>query len=267
MANVKISALPDNATIVGTEEIPMVQSGVTKRVSINEIKAAIVTPDLPLVYRLSRRMSLIQVDNAFTSITASDGGSGTTLLTSAGVHSLTAPVAVGVDVYIQSGTGWTPGFYEVTDVPNTTSFKINIPFTGQGSPVVATESTEVEVASFTIPPLGMETTTRVTYTFSSNNTTSTTKTYSVKWNGDAINAFSVSTSPVNSGMRLVQNLNSSTNKIISFPNSVVSLGGTSVQPAINSIDTSIPSTISITLRPNGPNIDVYANFVLIEVFT
>ena len=167
MANVKISALPANSTITGTEELAIVQGGTTKKVTLADIKTGLVPTPVPLFFKLSRRVSLIEVDNAFTSITASDGGSGTTLLTSAGVHSLTAPVAVGVDVYIQSGTGWTPGFYEVTDVPDTTSFKINIPFTGQGSPVVATQSTEVEAVSFTIPPLGMETTTRITYMFSS----------------------------------------------------------------------------------------------------
>jgi len=265
MANVKISALPASGPITGVEEMALTQGGVTKKATLADIKTGLVPTPVPLFFKLAQRISLIEVNSAFTGITASDGGSGTTLLTSTGVHSLTAPVAVGVNVYIQSGTGWTPGFYEVTAVPNTTSFKINIPFTGQGSPVVATLSTEVEVVSFTIPPLGMDTTTRITYTFSSTDLTSTSKTYSVKWNGDTINTYSATTAPIYAGMRMVQNLNSSTNKIISFPDSQNSLAISTLQPAMRTIDTSIPSTISITLRPNGPNIGVYVNVVLIEV--
>lgn len=266
MANVKISALPASAPITGAEEVALTQGGVTKKATIADIKTGLVPTPVPLYFKLAQRISLIEVGNAFTSITASDGGIGTTLLTSAGVHSLTAPVAVGVDVYIQSGTGWTPGFYTVTDVPDTTSFKINIPFTGQGSPVVATQSTEVEAVSFTIPPLGMEATTRITYVFSSTDITATLKTFYVKWNGNIINTVNVTTSPVDTGARLVQNLNSSTNKIISFPNSPQSFTTSSAQPVMTTIDTSIPSTISIGLDPNGPNIDVYVYLVLIEVF-
>ncbi len=265
MANVKISALPASDPITGAEEVALTQGGVTKKATIADIKTGLVPTPAPLYFKLARRISLIEVANTFTSITASDGGSGTTLLTSAGVHSLTAPVAVGVDVYIQSGTGWTPGFYTVTNVPNTTSFIINIPFTGQGSPVVATQSTEVEAVSFTIPPLGMGTTTRITYMFSSPNTTATLKTYSVKWNGDTISAISVNTIPTIAGVRLVQNLNSSTVKIISFPTSTNSFATSSLQPVMKTIDTSIPSTISLTLNPLGSNIGVYANLVLIEV--
>jgi hypothetical protein len=265
MANVKISALPASDTITGVEEVALTQGGVTKKATLADIKTGLVPTPVPLFFKLAQRISLIEVNNAFTGITASDGGSGTTLLTSTGVHSLTAPGAVGVDVYIKSGTGWTPGFYKVTDVPNTTSFKINIPFTGQGSPVVATQSTEVVAVSFTIPPLGMDTTTRITYMFSSTDSTSTSKTYSVRWNGDVINTFYVTTSPTSSGMRIVQNLNSSTNKIISFPNSQNSYAGSSAQPVLKTIDTSIPSTISLTLKTNGPNIGVYVNLVLIEV--
>lgn len=266
MANVKISALPASAPITGVEEVALTQGGVTKKATLADIKTVLVPTPVPLFFKLSQRISLIEVGNAFTSITASDGGSGTTLLTSAGVHSLTAPVAVGVDVYIQSGTGWTPGFYKVTAVPNTTSFKIDIPFTGQGSPVVATQSTEVEAVSFTIPPLGMDTTTRITYMFSSTDVTATTKTFSVKWNGVTVNAINATTSPVVAGMRLVQNLNSSTNKIIPYTHAITTFAVSPTPPIITTIDTSIPSTISLTLKPNGPNIDVYANSVLIEVF-
>lgn len=93
----------------------------------------------------------------FTSVTASSAASGAdTLLTSAGVHGLTAASAVGAYIYISAGTGWTAGFHKITAIAvdsTGTTIQIDTPFASQGSPTIALANTEVALARIKLPAL------------------------------------------------------------------------------------------------------------------
>src|SRR5690606_15905457 len=88
---------------------------------------------------------------------SSAAGGAETLLTSAGAHGLTGAEAVGKHLYIASGTGWSTGFYEITEIAEDTTgttIQIDVPFdAGFGTPTIALAGTEVTFTTLTIPPL------------------------------------------------------------------------------------------------------------------
>jgi hypothetical protein len=113
----------------------------------------------PLVLGDLEPVSIIQPAATFITLTYQDN-TGLVQLDSAGVHGLTAAVAVGNDVFVTwaGGTG-VNGFYEITgiDADTTgTAIIIDLPFVaGLGTPTVAIANTAVTLASVTIPGWSM----------------------------------------------------------------------------------------------------------------
>jgi hypothetical protein len=101
-------------------------------------------------------IKLINPLSTFTGLVASDNGAGKTLITGVGSHGLLAADAVGANIYLISGTGWTPGLKKILsiDADNGNAITVDVPFASQGSPSVALGSTAVGVASIAIPALG-----------------------------------------------------------------------------------------------------------------
>lgn len=87
----------------------------------------------------------------FLASVATDNGSGFVQITSVGVHGLTAGNAVGAFIYVSAGTGWTPGYYSITAVPNTLSFDLNLAFAAQDSPTISLVGSVISIAGITIP--------------------------------------------------------------------------------------------------------------------
>src|ERR1035437_9532408 len=102
-------------------------------------------------------VSVITVASTFVgayTIASAAAGAQTTL-TSAGVHGLTAAVAVGKSIYISAGTGWPVGLATITALDSDTTgvaITVNIPYdAGMGSPTIPLGGGEVDVALQTVP--------------------------------------------------------------------------------------------------------------------
>lgn len=93
--------------------------------------------------------------NTFVSAVASDNGAGKTLLTSSGSHGLTAADAVGANIYVISGTGWTAGLKKILsiDADNGNQIAVDVPFSSQGSPTINLGTIGLAAATISIPPL------------------------------------------------------------------------------------------------------------------
>ena len=104
-------------------------------------------------------VSLVEPAATFIGLTYDDD-SGNVRLNSAGVHGLTAAIAVGASVYVTwaGGTG-VNGLYEVTELDADTTgvaITIDLPYVlGLGTPTVAVANTEVTLASVVVPGWSM----------------------------------------------------------------------------------------------------------------
>lgn len=93
------------------------------------------------------------VPNAAITWTASNSG-GVVRLTASGVHGLTTTPAVGSQIYVTAGTGWTAGsFHTIGTVVSTTVIDLTTAFSSHGNPTVADAGDEVPVKVITLPVL------------------------------------------------------------------------------------------------------------------
>jgi len=208
----------------------------------------------------AERRGYITPAATFINSTPTDAGGGEILLTSAGVHGLTADNAVGSDLYISSGTNWTTGFYPITDIAvDTTGTTIKISGTfvgGMGSPTIALAGTEVTFRTIAIPPIGPNGLIEIKPSFRYNNSANTKKVV-VRFNGNAIYQPSVTTTwTVTPASVIVQNRNA-TNSQATHHN-LTTLNGTGCG-AVNalavetSVDTSVATTITLGGQSNTAN--------------
>jgi hypothetical protein len=157
LANVKISALPAATTpLAGTEVLPIVQSGVTAKVSIANLTAgrSISASDLTLTNALpiaSGGTGQITANASFNALAPSQTSNSGKYLTTDGSNTswATNPLGTVTSVAATAGTG-----ISVTGSPITTSGTLNITNTAPDQTVVLTASTGISVTgtypSFTI---------------------------------------------------------------------------------------------------------------------
>lgn len=136
MADVPISNLTDATTVNSTDELPIVQSGVTKRATIAELSAAITPADASTSTKGIARLAT-NADVAAGIVTDE-------IVTPAGLrHGLANSAAT--SIIVNSATGTT----NTGDVNITGEFKVNgtaLASTPAGTPVAFTSATEVAFA-------------------------------------------------------------------------------------------------------------------------
>lgn len=217
------------------------------------------------------KISLVEPATTFTATTPTDGGSGTIVLTSAGTHGLTSAVSVGASIYISAGTGWTPGFYLITALDlDTTGVAITILGTfdiGMGSPTIALANTEVTLASVTIPPLLPDSMIRIDQTFSSTDTSGTTKVNRAKLNTTNVFSIALTTSPNIRRVTVIHNRGATDSQVLGLNLSASSGEGSTSTPVVTaSIDTSVETTINFAVLPSSANVVQSLERYLVEVF-
>jgi hypothetical protein len=112
-----------------------------------------LTPFMPAAYGSTTSIGIVAPAATFTSLSASDDGSGNVLLSSGGVHGLTNTNAVGRYVYVSwSGVG-TNGLYAVLEADaNTDELIIDYPYdAGLGTPQTSNVTADITIVSQVIP--------------------------------------------------------------------------------------------------------------------
>lgn len=208
-------------------------------------------------------ITLIQPATTFTAATPTDGGGGTIVLTSAGAHGLTAAVAVGKSIYISGGTGWPSGVYEVTAVPvdtTGTTFTISGTFdAGMGSPTIALANSVAAVLQIPVPPLQANSAVVANFSFSSTDLTATVKRCRLLLGSTAFFNPSLTTAPNGCAEFTIQNRGVTNSQVGSMPlaaSSNAGYGTSNSTHITSSIDTSIPTTLSIELLAASANVPV-----------
>ena len=225
-------------------------------------------------------IALIEPAATFTATAPTDGGSGTTILTSAGAHGLTAAQAVtptNISIYISAGTGWEVGFHTITAIDLDTTgvaITINTPFSASmGSPTIALANTEVPMATITIPPLLENSMIRAHVTQSGTDTSATTKSVRTRFGSGAMasaTAFygaGLTTSPYSSRTVYIQNRGVTNSQVGGFSASqAAGDGNTTSAPPTGSVDTSGNTFLYITCQPAAANIVMNLTRYSVEVF-
>lgn len=203
----------------------------------------------------------------FTSISVSDNGSGLVRLTSAGVHGLTTSPAVGANIYVSAGTGWTAGFYEIVTVVDTTSIDIDLAFdAGLGSPTISLAGDDTALVTVEIPALNANSCIEIDYTGSGTNS-SNSKVWRVSFGGTNFTGVVTTTSGVLTHRLNIANrgaTNSQTGSMNVSNNTGYGVG--SALPITASIDTSVPTTLSIIADPAAANEVMQVERYLITLF-
>lgn len=217
-------------------------------------------------------ISLVEPAVTFTAVTPSSAAAGAdTLLTSAGVHGLTAAVSVGANIYISAGTGWTVGFHKITAIAvdtTGTTIQIDTPFdVGMGTPTIALANTEVTMASVLIPPLLANSMIRADATFDSTDTSATSKAIRVKFGTTNYYSTGLTTQPLNRRVTIIHN-RGVTNSQVSGLNSgsPAGEGSTAATLTTSSVDTSVPTLLIFTCQCSTPNVLMILQRYIVEVF-
>lgn len=217
-------------------------------------------------------ISLVEPAATFTNASPSSAAGGNdTLLTSAGVHGLTSAVSVGANIYISAGTGWTIGFHTITAIAvdtTGTTIQIDTPFNaGFGIPTIALASTEVTLATVSIPPLLPDSFIYIDSSFSSNDTTATQKTPRVKHNGNEYFSTNSTTAPRLRNATVIHNRGVTNSQVGGAAIGLTGGYGSSgaVQPTY-SVDTSVTTSITLTAQPAAANIVMTLERYVVELF-
>lgn len=196
-------------------------------------------------------ITLVEPAATFTAVTASSAAAGAdTLLTSAGVHGLTAAVSVGASIYISAGTGWTVGFHTITAIAvdtTGTTIQIDTPFdAGMGTPTIALANTEIPFVTIPVPVLSLNSMIRTDVTFSATSS-SNVKRHRQRLNDLEYSQTQLTTSPQNRLSMVLQNRGVTNSQIAGFAlGNTIGFGSTSAGLVTISADTSIASVLTIT---------------------
>lgn len=214
-------------------------------------------------------ISLVEPAATFTATTPTNGGGGTIVLTSAGAHGLTTAIAVGKSIYISGGTGWVVGFYPITAIDlNTTGVAITITGNfdiGLGSPVIALANTEVPLAKVSIPPLSVNSYIDINLTTTATSS-SNSKRYRIKLEGTDFFNVNTTTSPNLTAKYAIHNRNSTSSQVGSISTTSNSGFGASVSaPATGTINTSVVTTLTISVQPSVANEVVILERYVVEL--
>lgn len=217
-------------------------------------------------------VSLVEPALTFTNASPSSAAGGAdTLLTSAGVHGLTAAVSVGASIYISGGTGWTVGFHTITAIAvdtTGTTIQIDTPFdVGMGTPTIALANTEVTLVTIDIPPLLENSLIYVDSNFSSPDTTATQKIPRVKHNGNAYFSVVLTTTPQVRNAVAIHNRGVTNSQIGGAAIALTAgYGNSGSMPPSYSVDTSVATSITLTAQPTAANVVMSLNRYLVELF-
>jgi hypothetical protein len=207
--------------------------------------------------------SIIEPAATFATLTY-ETNSGLVRLVSAGVHGLTAAVAVGKSVYVSwaGGTG-VNGLYAITALDSdSTGVKITINLAhavGLGTPTVAVLNTEVTLASIALPPLAANSQVEIRATFSISSSTSARTVYT------RLNTTQVSTNSTSAANATIRIWNvlcnrGATNSQVCETSTTFPTSTTAVATA--AIDTSAATTLTLSGKPAAAN-----EFVQLESYT
>jgi hypothetical protein len=205
----------------------------------------------------------------FTSTTPSDGGSGTTVLTSAGTHALTAANAVGDYIDITAGTGWTAGQYQITAIDLDTTgvaITIDVPYdAGMGSPTISLVGDRATILTVTIPALLANSMVKIDHSLGSNDTNS--KVHVIDLEGQDIFAATYSTSEYGRRETVFHNRNDTSVQVRGFQRFASSSNGaTGVVPGTTTVDTSVPTTLRFCVELSTNDSDGFIDRYIIEVY-
>jgi hypothetical protein len=218
----------------------------------------------PLIIGSYAAVSLVEPAATFVTLTYNNNA-GSVRLVSAGVHGLTAAIAVGASVYVTWATGTgVNGLYAVTALDADTTgvaITINLPHvSGLGTPTVAVADTQVTLASVTVPGWSMGVGGRIEvdalFTLTNN---ATVKTLGMTYGGGVILAAAGASNASASVQKILYNRGSS--QVIS--NSTTSVGhGLSTGANVSlSVDATVDQTFAITAKPATAN-----NLMRLEAF-
>lgn len=215
-----------------------------------------------LIDRFAAGTSFVEPAATFINTTPTDNGAGKTVLTSAGTHGLTNAIVVtpgDINIYVSAGTGWTPGFYKILAIDlDTTGVAITIdyPFSvSLGTPTIALANTEVVVASVIIPPLQANSIVELCTSYTSPDTSATNKGIRVRYEGTFIYSTSMTTSPTNRRVTTIHNRNSTSSQVTGMSITNVSGEGNNANAVVDlTVDTSVPTTITLGAQPAAANI-------------
>jgi len=206
----------------------------------------------PLVIGNLEPVGLVEPAATFVTLTYNNNA-GNVRLASAGVHGLTAAIAVGASVYVTWATGTgVNGLYEVTALDADTTgvaITIDLPYvTGLGTPTVAVANTEVTLASVTVPGWsmgvggGMEIDALFTLT---NN--ATVKTLGMTYGGGVI----LAAAAANNASACVQKLmcNRGDSQVVTNSATAVGHGLSTGANVFLNVDATEDQTFAITVKP------------------
>lgn len=217
-------------------------------------------------------VSLVEPAVTFTSVTPTDGGSGTIVLTSAGVHGLTAAVSVGANIYISGGTGWTPGLYPITAIDlDTTGVAITIAGTfdvGMGAPTIALANTLVQLVAVPVPALLPDSQVRWDVTFSvSPDASAGSEDCIISYGGSSVQSKALSDSTktlrFHGGFANRGVTDKQTNFFVN--GSSGSIGNNTLLPDQYTIDSSIPQYVTLAVIPSAANRVIAVDRYLVEL--
>lgn len=216
-------------------------------------------------------ISLVEPAVTFTNASPSSAAAGAdTLLTSAGVHGLTAAVSVGSSIYISAGTGWTVGFHTITAIAvdtTGTTIQIDTPFdAGFGIPTIALADTEVTLARVTVPPLLPDSMIWVDTSFSSTDTTATQKIYRIRLNTMNFYSVGATTTPTNRRATIIQNRGSTDSQVSGFASAFVGEGSSAASLITATEDTSVTSILNMAARPAAANVPIVLERYLVQIY-
>lgn len=207
----------------------------------------------------------------FTATTPTSASAGTkTKLTSAGAHGLTAAVALNKTIYISAGTGWTPGFYNISAITlDTTGVDITIDVAfdaGFGSPTIALAGTEVTFATVSIPVLYANSIIRVDASWSHPNNANS-KTPKVKLGATTFyGPTATTTANTRPAPIVIQNRNSTSSQVSASNSGLAAQSGSGGSAnTTGSIDTSVATSLTITGTAATANDYIYLERYLVEI--
>ena len=218
----------------------------------------------PLVIGNLEPVGLVEPAATFVTLTYNDNA-GSVRLVSAGVHGLTAAIAVGASVYVTWATGTgVNGLYEVTALDaDTTGVAITIDLdyvTGLGTPTVAVANTEVTLASVTVPgwSMGVGGGMEIDALFSLTNN-ATVKTLGMTYGGGVI----LAAAAANNASACVQKLmcNRGDSQVVTNSATAVGHGLSTGANVFLNVDATEDQTFAITVKPATAN-----NLMRLEAF-
>ena len=221
--------------------------------------------DFPLL-TISSLEAVALVEPAATFVTLTyNNNAGNVRLASAGVHGLTAAIAVGASVYVTWATGTgVNGLYEVTALDADTTgvaITIDLPYVlGLGTPTVAVANTEVTLASVTVPgwSMGVGGGMEIDALFSLTNN-ATVKTLGMTYGGGVLLAAAAANNASASVQKLLYNRGGS--QVVTNSTTSIGHGLSTGANVFLSVDATVDQTFTITAKPATAN-----NLMRLEAF-